>query len=147
MTKKIIDIDLEFEDLKDGFFNEGSINRRTSNILNKRGKKDSPEIKQRKSKGQLGRKKPEFAKKMTGRKRPEFAEKMKGKQKGELNPMSKVYIITEPDGTTYEIKSLKSFAENLNKPVVTAREMATGKSVGNTSKKGAWANWIIIEKL
>jgi hypothetical protein len=33
MTKKIIDIDSAFDDLKDGFFDEASINRRTANKL------------------------------------------------------------------------------------------------------------------
>jgi hypothetical protein len=35
MTKKIIDIDSEFDDLKDGFFDEGSIKIRTNNMLRK----------------------------------------------------------------------------------------------------------------
>jgi hypothetical protein len=125
---------------------DASIARSRSNRLTKKGKKDSSETKERKSKGQTGRKKPDHAAKLSGRKRPEFSKKMKGVQTGELNGNSKTYIITEPGGEQYEIKSLKSFAESLGKPVVTAREMAMGKYPGNTSKRGAWANWIIVEK-
>jgi hypothetical protein len=112
----------------------------------KLGKKENDTTKLKKSVSKIGKKRPGHAEKLTGRKRPEFAKLMKGKQAGELNPMSKTYIITEPNGKTYEITSLKTFAENLGKPVVTAREMAMGKYPGNTSKRGAWANWIIIQK-
>jgi hypothetical protein len=112
----------------------------------KLGKKENDSTRLKKSLNKLGKKRPNHAEKLTGRKRPEYSKLMKGKQAGELNPMSKTYIITEPGGKTYEIKSLKTFAENLGKPVVTAREMAMGKYSGNTCKKGAWANWIIIEK-
>ena len=112
----------------------------------KLGKKENQSTRLKKSLSKLGKKRPDHAEKLSGRKRPEFAKTMKGKQSGALNSMSKTYIITEPDGKTYEIKSLKTFAEGLGKPVVSAREMATGKSPGNTSKKGAWAGWKIIEK-
>lgn len=125
---------------------ETNIKRAKNNVLYKAGKKDSPELRKKKSVGQTGRIKPEFAKKMTGRKRPEFANMMKGKQIGELNGNSKTYIVTEPCGKTYEVIGLKNFSEKLNKPVVTAREMAMGKYPGNTSKRGAWSGWKIIEK-
>lgn len=112
----------------------------------KLGKKENDTTRLKKSLSKLGKKRPEHSECLTGRKRPEYAEKMKGKQAGALNPMSKTYIITEPNGKTYEIKSLKTFAENLDKPVVTAREMAMGKYPNNTAVRGAWAGWKIVEK-
>lgn len=125
---------------------EASIARARANTINKKGKKDSDEIRKRKSQGQTGRKKPEHAAILLGRKRPEFAKKMKGKQKGALNGNSKTYIVTEPNGKTYEIRSLKTFAESLQKPVITAREMAMGKYPNNIAIRGAWAEWKIVEK-
>lgn len=125
---------------------EASIARARANTINKKGKKDSDEIRKKKSESKIGRKKPEHAAILSGRKRPDYAKKMKGRQAGALNPSSKAYIITEPNGKKYEIKSLKTFAENLGKPVVTAREMATGKYPNNTAIRGAWAGWKIIEK-
>lgn len=112
----------------------------------KLGKKENESTKLKKSLSKIGKKQPEHSAKLLGRKRPDFAEKMKGLQIGEKNGNSKTYSITEPNGDQYEIKSLKTFAEKLGKPVITAREMAMGKYPNNTSKRGAWANWIIVEK-
>jgi hypothetical protein len=112
----------------------------------KLGKKESDTTKLKKSVSKIGKKRPDHSEKLTGRKRPEYAKLMKGKQAGAFNPMSKTYIVTEPNGKTYEITSLKTFAESLSKPVVTAREMATGKYSDNTSHRGAWAGWKIVEK-
>ena len=124
---------------------EATIARERANRL-KKGRKDSDEAKHKKSIAHTGKKRPEHSAKLSGRRKPDFSKLMKGKQTGALNAMSKTYIITEPNGKTYEIKSLKTFAESLGKPVVTAREMAMGKYPGNISKRGAWAGWKIIEK-
>lgn len=61
MTKKIINIDLEFESLQDGFFNEASINRRTAN--------------------QLKANDPTYIAKFQGENNPNFG------NRGELNPL------------------------------------------------------------
>jgi len=52
MKNKIIDIDAEFDELKDGFFNEASINRRTAN----KNKGSTLEFKQTMSKIKTGKK-------------------------------------------------------------------------------------------
>lgn len=122
---------------------DASIARSRSNRLNKKGKKDSLETRAKKSAGKTGKAKPEHAEKLKGRKRPEYAKLMKGKQVGEKNGNSKTYVVTEPCGKSYEVTSLKNFAKSLNKPLVTAREMAAGKYPDNKSKTGAWAGWTI----
>ncbi len=131
---------------KDIQLETASVLRGVANTTYKKGKKDSAETRLKKSKAQTGKKRPEHSMKLSGRKRPEFAKKMKGKQVGELNGNSKQYVITEPNGKTYEIFGLKGFAKKLNKPFITAHEMAIGKYPDHISKRGAWAGWKIIEK-
>ncbi len=153
MPKKTLqeEIDNLFFDLnlpsdKEIQYETATIKRSQANTIHKKGKKDSLETRTKKSIAKTGLKKPYHSKKLKGRKRPEFAKTMLGKQVGEKNGKSNTYIITEPSGKTYEIAGLKGFAKKLNKPFITAYEMATGKYPGNTSKRGAWANWIIKEK-
>ena len=114
--------------------------------FNRTGMKDSASTRKKKSQAHMGKKRTDHSSLLSGRKRPEFAIKMKGRQKGELNGSAKTYIIQDPSGYQQEIKSLKTFCESIDKPTVTAREMASGKYPNNTAQRGAWAGWRIIFK-
>jgi hypothetical protein len=122
-----------------------SFNKHNNNFkfrYDKTGIKESATAIKNKADGHRGKKRPRQAELMRGKKRPEFAEKMKGKLVGEKNPSSKSYIITDPHGNQFEITSLKAFAEYIDKPLVTAREIAS-KYTDNTAKSGAWMGWSI----
>ena len=93
--------------------------------FNKTGQRDSQSTRLKKSLAHTGKKKPEHAEKLRGRKRPDFAIKMRGLLKGDRNPQAKTYVVEDPDGHCQIIKSLKTFCESINKPTVTAREMAS----------------------
>lgn len=115
MNKKIIDIDIEFDNLKDGFFDEANINKRTANIeknktqymrekvsAGNKGKTRTDQSKQKMSKAQkescagkipIHLFDPEIHKKaiekQKGQKRPITSQKLKGqtsKLKGKRRP-------------------------------------------------------------
>jgi hypothetical protein len=81
MTKKIIDIDLEFEDLNNGFFNESSINRRTAN----KTKAVDPNFKKAMRDAKTGVKRPD----MVGDKNPKKSEKARLHQSKLMKGVSK----------------------------------------------------------
>jgi len=111
--------------------------------FDKTGIKESDATRRKKSQAHMGKKRPDHAEKMRGRKRPDFALKMRGKLMGDKNPRAKTYQIIEPNGQIYSITSLKNFAEGLGKPVISAREMASGRYPNHTAQRGAWQGWTI----
>ena len=113
---------------------------------NRLGGKESAITRERKRKAHTGKKRPDHSRLLTGKKRPLFGLVMKGRQAGEKNARAKSYIVEDPQGNRQEITCLKTFCESLNKPTVTAREMASGEYPNNTARRGAWAGWRITFK-
>ena len=87
----------------------------------KTGTKESEQTRSRKRQAHTGRSRPEHSECMRGRtgywtglKRPD--------QTGSLNPSAKTYVITRPDGSTYEVTGLKQHIREQGWPV-TALDM------------------------
>lgn len=106
MVKKLIDIDKEFEDLQNGFFDEAQINKRTANIQ----KNKSAEMREKVSVGNLGQKRSlESKQKMSEIQKqlcqnripthlfdPKIHKKASDKQKGIPRPQTSAKLIGKP---------------------------------------------------
>ena len=123
-----------------------SFNKHNNNFkfrYDKTGIKETPETVKKKADSHRGKKRPRQAQLLKGRKRPEFAKIMKGKLVGEKNPQAKEYIITDPLGNVYHIKSLSTFCKEMKLPLPTARDISYGKYI---PKRGKMVGWTIKHK-
>lgn len=123
-----------------------SFNKHNNNFkfrYDKTGIKESAETIKKKADGHRGKKRPRQSQLLSGRKRPEFAKIMKGKLIGEKNPQAKEYIVTDPHGNVYYIKSLSTFCKEMQLPLPTARDISYGKYI---PKRGKMVGWTIKHK-